>query len=220
MKELNQLLLDFDIKKNFNDHDYFVSDSNYFAFNLIDKWPKWEKRIINISGERFSGKTHLANIFKSKASALFLNENQINDDIFKKIKLHESIIVDGFSNKIDEKLTYSILNLVDQDNKYLIINSTMPINEINFKLDDLKSRTKNCLFAKIEKPDDELMFALVLKNFSDRQIVIDKKLIDFIIKRIDRSYDKIFEFIYKIDELSLKKKKPIDFKTIKEVLKA
>ena len=96
----------------------------------------------------------------------------------------------------------------------------MPINEINFKLDDLKSRTKNCLFAKIEKPDDELMFALVLKNFSDRQIVIDKKLIDFIIKRIDRSYDKIFEFIYKIDELSLKKKRPIDFKTIKEVLKA
>ena len=91
---------------------------------------------------------------------------------------------------------------------------------MNFKLNDLKSRTKNCLFAKIEKPDDDLMFALILKNFSDRQIAIDKKLIDFIIKRIDRSYDKIFEFIYKIDELSLKKKKPIDFKTIKEVLKA
>ena len=113
-----------------------------------------------------------------------------------------------------------MFNTVDQDNKYLIINSTTPINEINFKLDDLKSRTKNCLFAKIEKPDDELMFALILKNFSDRQITIDKKLIDFIIKRINRSYSKISEFIYKIDEISLKKKKPIDFKTIKEVLKA
>ena len=71
---------------------------------------------------------------------------------------------------------------------------------------DLNSRVNNCLFAKIEKPDDELMFALILKNFSDRQIVIDKKLIDFIIKRIDRSYSKISEFIYKIDEISLKKK--------------
>ena len=90
---------------------------------------------------------------------------------------------------------------------------------MNFKLDDLKSRTKNCLVAKIDKPDDDLMFALILKNFSDRQIVIDKKLINFIIKRVDRSYDKIFEFIYKIDEISLKKKKPIDLKTIKEVLK-
>ena len=105
MRELNQLLLDFDIKKNFNDHDYYVSESNYFAFNLIDKWPKWEKRILNISGEKYSGKTHLANIFKSKSSALFLTENDINNDVFKKIKLYESIIVDGFSNKIDENLT-------------------------------------------------------------------------------------------------------------------
>jgi len=218
MRELNQLLLDFDVKKNFNDHDYYVSDSNYFAFNLIDKWPKWEKKILNISGERFSGKTHLANIFKSKTSALFLNENQLNDDAFKKIKLHESIIVDGFSNTIDEKLIYSILNLVDQDSKYLLINSETPLGEINFQLPDLASRSKNLLHAKIEPPNDELIFAIILKNFSDRQINLEKKIIEFIINRIDRSYSKISEFIYKIDELSLKKKKPINLKTIKEIL--
>ena len=113
---------------------------------------------------------------------------------------------------------YSIFNLVDQDNKYLIINSADPINEASFKLNDLKSRAKNCLFAKIDHPDDELMFAIILKNFSDRQIQIDKKLIDFIIKRIDRSYGKIADFIYKVDELSLKKRKAIDLKTIKEIL--
>ena len=116
-------------------------------------------------------------------------------------------------------LLYSLFNLVDHDNKYLLINSLKPISEMNFLLDDLKSRSKNCLFAKIESPDDELMFAIILKSFSDRQITIDKKLIEFIIKRIDRSYGKISDFIYKIDELSLKKKKPIDFKTIKEILK-
>ena len=92
-------------------------------------------------------------------------------------------------------------------------------SEINFKIKDLTSRAKNCLFAKIDKPDDELMFAILLKNFSDRQITIEKKLIEFIIKRIDRSYGKIYEFIYKIDEISLKKKKSIDFKIINEALK-
>jgi len=100
----------------------------------------------------------------------------------------------------------------------LIITSTKPISEINFKLEDLRSRTKNCLFANIQNPDDELMFALILKNLSDRQITLDKKLIDFIIKRIERSYGKIFEFIYKIDKISLKKKKSIDFKIINEAL--
>ena len=218
MRELNQLLLDFDLKKNFNDHDYYVSNSNYFAFNLIDKWPKWEKKILNLYGEKFSGKTHLANIFKSKSKALFVNENELNDELFKKIKLYESVIIDDFSNNIDENLIYSIFNLIDQDSKYLLINSTLPLNEINFKLPDLTSRSKNLLVAKINPPDDDLIFAIILKNFSDRQIKLEKKIIEFIINRIDRSYSKISEFIYKIDELSLKKKKPINLKTIKEIL--
>ena len=218
MTNLNQLLLNFEYKQNFKDQDFYVSKSNYFAFNLISTWPKWEKNFLNICGDNFSGKSHLANIFLKKFKGIKINAHSFKNEHLNEIKVYENIILENFDSNINEVLIYSLFNTVDQDNKYLIINSTTPINEINFKLDDLKSRTKNCLFAKIEKPDDELMFALVLKNFSDRQIVIDKKLIDFIIKRIDRSYSKIFEFIYKIDELSLKKKKKIDFKIINEVL--
>ena len=218
MNELNQLLLDFGHKKNFNEHDYYVSKSNYFAFNIIDKWPKWEKRILNIYGEKFSGKTHLANIFKLKSNALLININKIDNNAFNKIKLFESIIIDNFRNDFKEELIYSIFNLVDQDNKYLLINSLEPINEFKFKLPDMVSRSKNCLVAKIENPDDELIFAIIIKNFSDRQIKLEKKIIEFIINRIDRSYSKIYEFIYKLDELSLKKKKPINLKTIKEIL--
>ena len=218
MKNLNQLLLNFRHKQNFNYNDFYVSKSNFFAFQLIDNWPKWEKNILNIHGEKFSGKTHLSNIFLSKNKGIKVEENNINNEIFKKLKLYENIIIDNYSNTTDENLMYSIFNLVDQDNKYVIINSKKPINEIIFKLDDLRSRSKNCLFAKIDQPDDDLMFAIILKSFSDRQIQVDKKLIDFIIKRIDRSYGKIADFIYKVDELSLKKRKAIDLKTIKEIL--
>ena len=218
MRNLNQLLFNFNYSQNFNYDDFFVSKSNYFAFQLIEKWPKWEKNILNIYGEKFSGKSHLANIFCNKNKCIKIAEEQLNDEILKKLKLHENIVLDNFDNLTEERLLYSLFNLVDHDNKYLLINSIKPINEMNFDLNDLKSRSKNCLFAKIDKPDDELMFALILKNFSDRQIEIDKKFIDFIIKRIDRSYGKISDFIYKIDELSLKNKKPIDFKTIKEIL--
>ena len=218
MKDLNQLLLNFNQKQNFNYDDFFVSKSNFYAFEILEKWPKWEKNILNIHGEKYSGKSHLADIFCKKNKAKKINEKHLNDEIFKELKLFESIVLDNFENIAEERILYSLFNLIDNDNKYLLINSTIPINEINFKLNDLKSRSKNCLFAKIDSPDDELMFAIILKSFSDRQITIDKKLIDFIIKRIDRSYGKIAEFIYKIDELSLKKKKPIDFKTIKEIL--
>ena len=218
MSELNQLLLDFDYKTNFNEHDFYLSKSNSNAFNLIYRWPDWDKRIVNISGEKFSGKSHLANIFKLKSKAFLIKGNEIDNSIFKSIKLHESIIIDDFEECTEEEILYSIFNLIDQDSKYLLINSLKPINEIKYRLPDLTSRSKNCLYAVIENPDDELLFAIILKNFSDRQIKIEKKIINFIISRIDRSYRKIDEFIYKIDELSLKKKKPINLKTIKEIL--
>jgi len=218
MSELNQLLLDFDYKTNFNEHDFYLSKSNSNAFNLINRWPEWDKKILNISGEKFSGKSHLANIFRVKSKALLIKGNNIDNSIFKSLKLHESIIIDDFEECTEEKILYSIFNLIDQDSKYLLINSLNPINEVKFKLPDLASRSKNCLYAKIENPDDELLFAIILKNFSDRQIKIEKKIINFRISRIDRSYRKIDEFIYKIDELSLKKKKPINLKTIKEIL--
>jgi len=218
VKDLNQLLLNFNYKKNFNHDNFYVSKSNFYAFEILEKWPKWEKNILNVHGEKFSGKSHLANIFCKKKNSKKIDEKQLNDEILKELKLFEIIVLDNFENMTEERIIYALFNLVDNDNKYLVINSLSPINEIKFKLNDLNSRSKNCLFAKIDSPDDDLIFAIILKNLSDRQITIDKKLIDFIIKRIDRSYGKIAEFIYKIDELSLKKKKPIDFKIIKEIL--
>ena len=220
MKDLNQLLLNFEYKQNFKDEDFYVSNSNYYAFNLINSWPKWEKNFLNICGEKYSGKTHLSNIFLKKFKGIKIDASSFENKNLKEIKIYENVILDNLGQNVDERLIYSLFNIIDQDNKYLIINSLVPVSKISFKLEDLRSRTKNCLIAKIDKPEDDLMFALILKNFSDRQITIDKKLIDFIIKRVDRSYGKIFEFIYKIDEISLKRKKSIDFKIIKEVLRA
>tara|TARA_B100000401_G_C52741002_1_gene688319 strand:+ start:368 stop:1030 length:663 start_codon:yes stop_codon:yes gene_type:complete len=218
MRDLNQLIMKFDYEQNFKDDDFYVSKSNENVFSMIKKWPKWEKNFLNISGERFSGKTHLVNIFLKKFKGIKLYSNLITNDDLKKIKIYENVVLEDLSKDIDEKLIYSLLNIIDTDNKFIIVTSAEPIVDIDFSLIDLKSRSKNFLLQNIKKPDDELMFALILKYLSDRQILIDKKLVDFIIKRIERSYSNISDFIYKIDELSLKKKKSIDFKIIKEVL--
>ena len=218
MRDLNQSIIKFNYDQNFTDDDFYVSKSNEHIFLLLNKWPKWEKNFLNIVGEKFSGKTHLSNIFIKKFKGLKLDSRSLKNDDLLKIKIHENIVLEDLDENIDEKLLYTLLNIVDLDNKYIIVTSSIPIVDIKFSLTDLKSRTTNFLLHNIEKPDDNLIFALILKNLSDRQISIDKKLIDFIIKRIHRSYSKIFDFIYKVDELSLKKKKPIDFKIIKEIL--
>ncbi|MBD1141252.1 DNA replication protein [Pelagibacterales bacterium SAG-MED39] len=218
MREFDQKIIKFDYDKNLTNDDFYVSKSNEHVFNFLNNWPNWNKKFLNIVGEKYSGKTHLINIFLKKYKGIKFEANLFNDEDLKKIKIYENIILENFDKNINEKLIYSLINIIDQDNKFLIITSKTSITSINFKLNDLKSRAKNFLLQDIEQPDDDLIFAIILKNLSDRQISMDKKFIDYIIKRVDRSYSKIFDFIYKIDEISLKKKKSIDLKIIKEVL--
>ena len=218
MRDLTQQIIKFDHEINYKDEDFFISKSNQHILKFLNEWPKWEKNFLNIIGEKFSGKSHIIDIFLKKFNGIKYEAKSLNNDILKEIKLYENIVIENLNEKIDEKLVYSLFNIIDQDNKYLIVTTTKPIVDFNFSLVDLKSRSKNFILQNIEKPDDELIFALILKNLSDRQISLDKKLINYTIKRIDRSYGKIFDFIYKIDEASLKKKKSIDLKIIKDVL--
>jgi len=218
MSDLNQLILSFEYEQNFKDLDFYVSKSNAHIFNLINNWSSQNEKFLNIIGEKSCGKSHLINIFLEKNRGLRINSHELNDFFLKKIKFYKNIILEDLTLRINEKSFYSLINIVEAENKHLIITSNVPIVNLNFKLSDLKSRSKNFTLTTFENPDDELIFALVLKNLSDRQISIDKKLIDYIIKRIDRSYSNISDFVYKIDQLSLKKKRSIDFKIIKEVL--
>ncbi len=218
MRDINQTIIKFEHEKNFKNDDFFISKSNEHVFKFLDCWPKWERNFINIIGEKLSGKTHLINIFLNKNKGIKFEANSFKDENLKEIKIYENIILENLTNNINEKLFYSLLNIIEQDNKYLIITSSSSIVNIDFKLEDLRSRLKNFLLFNIEKPDDELIFAILLKNLSDRQISLDKKLIDYIVKRIERSYRKIYNFIYKIDQLSLKRKKRINLKIIKEAL--
>ncbi|MDC3068796.1 DnaA/Hda family protein [Candidatus Pelagibacter sp.] len=218
MRDLNQKIIEFDYDKNFKNEDFYLSKSNKHVFDFLNLWPKWEKNFVNVVGEKLSGKTHLINIFLQKNKGIIFEGKSLQNDDLKKVKIYENIIIENLSSNLDEKLFYSLLNLIEQDNKFIIVTSVKPIVDIAFDLKDLNSRAKNFILLNIKKPDDELIFAIILKNLSDRQISLDDKFIDFIIKRIERSYSKIHDFIYKIDQLSLKKKKSIDFKIIKEVL--
>ena len=218
MSNQEQQLINFQFDKSYKTEDFFVSKCNFFAYSLLNSWPKWEKNILNIHGEKYCGKSHLSEVFIKKNKGIILDAKKFEFKNDTNLRYFQNIILENLNNDVDESIIFSLINFVDQNSKYLIINSSIPFSQMNFKLKDLISRSKNCLDAKIEKPDDELIKVLISKYLSDKQIKINKKLVEFAAKRITRSYGKIFEFIYKIDEISLKKKKSIDQKTIKEAL--
>ena len=218
MRDINQKIIKFNHEKNLKSEDFFISSSNKHVYNFLNNWPNWEKNLLNICGEKLSGKSHLMNIFKKKFKGIIFDAHKFNNNDLLNLKFHENIIIEDLNEEINEKLIYTLINTIDQSNKHLIVTTLKPISEMDFNLIDLKSRTKNFLIQNIKKPDDELVFALLIKNLSDRQITIEKKLVNYTVKRIYRSYSNIFDFIYKIDEVSLKKKKSINLSIIREIL--
>ena len=215
----DQLLLKFPANQVYLKEDYYVSPSNKEAFDFVNSWPKWIKRIANIFGPSGSGKTHLTSILKSKTSTLIIESNRLNDEIFYEFKTKEALIIENLNEKISENLLFSLWNLAIQDNKYFLITSNKPISTYKFKLPDLKSRVSSCVSIGIKLPSDDLISVIIAKNFSDKQIIVKKKHIDYIIKRIDRSYEKISQFVSIFDKYSLKKGSSFNLKLIKDVLK-
>ena len=216
---MSQLIFNFPFTTNYFEEDFFVSSSNFEAYKLIETWPKWPSRNINIYGPSGCGKSHLANILKKKINSFFINASDISNNSLALIKLKECLIIDNYENNIDENLLYTIINQTHQSNQYVIINSDQLISSLEIKLEDLKSRLNSFSKITIDLPTDDLIKVVLTKNFSDKQIQIDNKLIDFILKHINRSYEDIFNFIKKIDELSLSTGKSININLIKKVLK-
>ena len=216
---MNQLIFKFPFKTTYFEKDFFVSNNNFEAYKLIESWPSWSSKFVNIFGPSGCGKTHLSKIFKKKLNSFLINASELNNDSLTKIKVKECLIIDQYKNNIDEKLFYTILNQCQQSNNYVIVNSIEPINKIPTKLNDLKSRLESFIYIGIDLPTDDLIRVILTKGFSDKQVETDVKLQEYILKHINRSYEEIFNFIEKVDTLSLSSGKPININLIKRVLK-
>ena len=217
---MDQLIFKFPFSKKYYEQDFYVSSNNFTAFKLIEDWPTWPGKWLNIFGAQGSGKTHLAKILQKKIEKIKLIDAQnVNDEIVKDLINFECLIIDGFNNNIDENLLYSILNQSKQLNNYVLINSNHSLKNINFKLEDLRSRMNSFLYIGIDLPPDDLLKVIISKTLSDKQISVNPKISDFIINNVERSYEKLLKFLKEVDELSLSSGKSININLIKKVLK-
>ena len=216
---MDQLIFKFPFTKKYYEQDFFVSSNNFSAYKLIESWPNWPGKWLNIFGSKGSGKTHLAKILEKKINKTKLIEaKNITNEIIEDLNNLDCLIIDNYNNNIDEKLFYSILNQSKQLDNYILINSIPSIKNNKFNLEDLISRINSFLSIGIELPTDDLLKVLISKTLSDKQTSINPKLLEFIINNVDRSYEKMFKFLKDVDELSLSTGKSININLIKKVL--
>ena len=216
---MGQLVFKFPFKTKYYEQDYYVSSNNFSAYRLIESWPNWSEKWVNIFGPSGCGKTHLSSILKKKITKVqIIDAKMINDKIISKIEKLDCLIIDNYKQDIEENLFYSILNQSKQLDKFIVINTNSPLKSLKFKTNDMQSRAESFLNLGIELPTDDLLRVIISKSFSDKQIDISPKISEYIIKNIDRSYEKVFKFIKKIDNFSLSSGKSININLIKKVL--
>jgi len=213
-----QKVLNFKFDNSYNEKDFILDSSNEKALLFFNKFPNWENKLINLVGSEKSGKTFLLRILNKKNDFYYLNTFPENIEEFDRLFNFERFLLDV--NELDELKFFSILNHCIINDKFLVVTSLVPLTQLNLSLPDLKSRIKQFYILNIDIPSDQLIYSLILKFFSDNQVIIKKELIEFIVKKIDRSYPRINQFLVKLNDLSIERKKKIDFKLINEIIDA
>jgi len=216
---MGQLLFKFPFKTKYYEQDFYVSSNNFSAYKLIESWPAWPGKWLNVFGASGSGKTHLSKILEKKIKKVkLIDAKNINNEVLERLSQFQCLIIDNYQNNIKEELFYSILNQSKQLDNYIVVNSNPLLKKLNFELKDLKSRLSSFIFIGIELPTDDLLKVIISKSLSDKQINLSPKISEYIIKNVERSYEKMFKFLKDIDELSLSTGKSININLIKKVL--
>ena len=147
-----------------------------------------------------------------------MNEVDLKKIDLASLKSYKCIVIDDFQNKTNEEFLYTFLNFTNQFNIHVLVNSKLSIKKFNVSLRDLKSRFESFLDIGINLPTDDLLRVILTKSFSEKQIKVNVKLLEYILKHIERSYEKIFQFVKEIDIESLSSGKSININLIKKVL--
>jgi len=219
MNNMNQFIFDLKTKINFSESDFFVNSTNKKAVDLVSLWPDWHNKAAIIYGESKSGKSHLGNIWMQRADATLidLKNNDINNNKNNNKNSKINYLIDNFSliKQDQENIILDIFNQCLFNNNYILFLCS-EIKDINFKLKDLESRFNSILSTVIEKPDDQIIEVLIIKYFSDHQVLITNDVIKYLSGRTERGYNDLFNMLNKINNLSLKNKQKITIPFLRE----
>ena len=196
--------------KNDNELNFFVNKTNFYAFNaLINN----DTKLSFLYGPKKSGKSYLSKIWLKKNNAIEYNNN------YKSIlNIHDNILIDNLIFYDQEKIFHIVNNCILNNSK-ILITSDIKINSIDFKFNDLSSRLRTFSNLEINQPNDEMLLAILTKLLVDKQFIIkSNEIFEYILRRVDRSYQGINEIVNKLDILSLEKKRQLTIPLIKEIM--
>ena len=205
---MNQFVFEYEHKPAFDEAEFLVADSNADARAWIERWPDWDGRGLAIWGPRGSGKTHLADIWRRRSGARLVNASEIGPCFFDAWQ-GGSLVLESRGEGMSESGLLHVINLLREEGGFLLITDTAPPARWRVSLPDLRSRLAALPAVAIGRPEDDLIAAVLAKQFRDRQITVGDGVITYLVRRMERSFGAIGAIVEILDRLSLVEKRPI-----------
>jgi chromosomal replication initiation ATPase DnaA len=200
---MSQLALAFQYQTEYSWDNFFTTESNQKAVQWVKRWPEWRSHCLIVYGRSGSGKTHLAHLWQHQSKAIFLTSENIRAVLKSPLSDH-LFIIDDADTQTDEEGFFHLYNAVKEHQGSLFLLGSAPPSQWGIKLLDLQSRLNAVSNVELKDPDDALLSAVLLKLFSDYQIRVEEKVIDYILKHIDRSFHTIQKLAKDIENLQRK----------------
>lgn len=208
--EPSQLVLNLPHREALGAEDFFVSQSNARAVDLIDAWPNWPHSAAVVVGPHGSGKSHLAHVWQLRSGAQMLKASDVVETNISPPEERQAVVVEDIDLGVgDERALFHILNLAREAQFSVLVTSRHAPGELQIKLPDLRSRLRALPVVSIAMPDQALLKAVLIKLFEDRQLVVEPNVVNYLSTRMERSLEVANYLVQTIDKLALAKKRPI-----------
>ena len=215
---MSQLPLDLQFMSSQGRDDFIIGESNHLAATWIDRWPDWpgQYRVLNLVGPAASGKGHLASIWREQSGATVINslgEWRPGTDI------DHAVLEDPVPGpQWPEEALFHLINGAARDGRSVLITSREPVAGLGWQLADLKSRLRSINLVGLDRPDDALLRRLLEKYFADRQLAVAGQVLDYMVSRMERSFQALQTVAAAMDRRSLATQRRLTLPLAREIM--
>ncbi len=216
-----QLAFDLHYRAALGREDFLVSPVNAVAVAALDAWHDWTQQAQAIAGPAGAGKSHLVEVWRGMSNAVRLPAEALAESAIGIATEVGAVAVEDIDRGIgDERVLFHLFNLAREGRVWLLVTTRALPGEIEIALPDLRSRLRAVALSRIEPPDEGLLRALLVKLMADRQLEISPKVIEYVVRRMERSADSARRFVADLDRQALAARRDVTIPLAREVLDA
>ena len=219
----NQLSFSLPKKETLDRDNYFVSQANQGAVSLIEDWINWPSQKLILVGSEGSGKTHLGHLWADEVGATIISATTLMEQQISELSKAPVLVEDINEiqrNQPVEIVLFHLHNLLYSEGHSLLMTSQILPGRLSFSLEDLQSRIEASTIAKLHPVDDDLLGAILIKMFADRQIYFSDKLLTYVLSRVERSYTAAKLFVEEVDSKAMTESRVIGKRLVRDILEA